>query len=445
MSVLKTASLSACSILMLLSFVHLTSVAMIRSDVDLGFDRTLVACTMFRDDAMYIGEWLAYHHAIGVEHFWLYSDRSVDDYKRVIAPFQAAGIATLIEWPPKQYHGRHQEDFRACLDSIGPHPLAENAQCSCQHFAFLDCIDRAQETRSEWVAVFDVDEFMYTPNRECQRGALSQILREQPSGVAAMMVSGWLSGTQGYERPEHIKSGFVTKDYLYRNPVDGKVASDPRRMYNDALKSIGRTSHVASSTVHTFMRKLESIFGAYRYDWHRVDDASSPVRMMHYQFKSYESLKRKIKRNKVQFQAYRPDRDYWNSMKFDDEVLNCSLSMGVFEDPKLILLPTITSQSDPPLPFSNICIAIMHSDSSDNMVKIRKSFWSAHREIAPLGGRVIFVDLVGSDEAREHLIQHAPPGSYTRNQTDAEACKIQVPRASWEWVHGVNSSTWFIE
>ena len=41
----------------------------------------LAVCAIFRDEAQYLDEWLTFHHGVGVERFFLYNDRSTDDYR----------------------------------------------------------------------------------------------------------------------------------------------------------------------------------------------------------------------------------------------------------------------------------------------------------------------------------------------------------------------------
>ena len=56
-------------------------------------------CTIFKDEAPYLKEWIDYHQLIGVEHFYLYNNNSTDNYKEVLDPYINEGSVTLIEWP----------------------------------------------------------------------------------------------------------------------------------------------------------------------------------------------------------------------------------------------------------------------------------------------------------------------------------------------------------
>jgi hypothetical protein len=88
-------------------------------------------CLRFRDEARYLAEWLEYHHAAGVSHFFLYNNFSADNYKSVLQPWLDAGRVTLLDWP-----------------KIPASPAAEE-----------DCIRHALG-RFQWVGFLDADEFV---------------------------------------------------------------------------------------------------------------------------------------------------------------------------------------------------------------------------------------------------------------------------------------------
>ena len=59
----------------------------------------LVACAIFRDEAPFLAEWIAFHRLVGVDHFFLYDNGSQDEPESVLAPFLAEGCVTLKPWP----------------------------------------------------------------------------------------------------------------------------------------------------------------------------------------------------------------------------------------------------------------------------------------------------------------------------------------------------------
>lgn len=109
----------------------------LRRDVDQllrkssGRPAGVALCLRFRDEALYLREWLEYHVAAGVKHFFLYDNYSADDYRKVIADLLDSGIITLVDWPHT--------------------PASPGAE--------EDCIRRAAG-RFRWVGFIDADEFL---------------------------------------------------------------------------------------------------------------------------------------------------------------------------------------------------------------------------------------------------------------------------------------------
>jgi hypothetical protein len=86
---------------------------------------------ILRDEAPYLDEWLAYHHALGVDHFFIYDNGSTDELHEVIEPWVNHGLVTLVHWP---LPGGQIDAYSHALRFYGP--------------------------SSEWLAFFDVDEFV---------------------------------------------------------------------------------------------------------------------------------------------------------------------------------------------------------------------------------------------------------------------------------------------
>jgi hypothetical protein len=72
-----------------------------------------------------------------VEHFWLYNDRSSDDWEQILAPHLAAGIVEIIDWPVP----------------------AHSYLISRQIEAYQDALTRGRH-RTRWLALIDLDEYL---------------------------------------------------------------------------------------------------------------------------------------------------------------------------------------------------------------------------------------------------------------------------------------------
>lgn len=146
----------------------------------------LAVCAIFRDEASYLAEWVAFHSLVGVERFYLYNNSSTDDWRAALQPELEAGIVTVTDWQ-------------------------REASVSTQTSAYEDCL-RRHRADMRWIAFIDVDEFLFSPTGD----ALPAVLPRFASWPGVL--AGWrLYGTGGWRtRPE----GLVTESYLQRAPDD---------------------------------------------------------------------------------------------------------------------------------------------------------------------------------------------------------------------------------
>ena len=59
-------------------------------------------CGIFKNEALFLREWIEYHEMIGVEHFYLYNNNSEDDFLKILQPYIDRGLVTLTDWPYNQ-------------------------------------------------------------------------------------------------------------------------------------------------------------------------------------------------------------------------------------------------------------------------------------------------------------------------------------------------------
>ena len=97
---------------------------------------TLNVVSVMKNEAPYVVEWLEFHRAAGVGHFYLYLNNCTDETELRLAPFVASGDVTVL----------HQDG----------HP--------CQGPAFADAVAQ-YATRSDWLVFLDVDEFLFLPSK----------------------------------------------------------------------------------------------------------------------------------------------------------------------------------------------------------------------------------------------------------------------------------------
>jgi hypothetical protein len=173
----------------------------------------LAICAIYRDEAPYLREWVAFHRLVGVDRFFLYNNRSIDSHEEALAPFVEDGSVLVHDWP------------------IYP----------AQIQAYDHCL-KAHRDDARWIAFIDLDEFLFSPTGR----PLSEILPEfeEWPGVG---VNWAVFGSSGHRtRP----AGLVIESYTRRTADSGinrhiKSIVDPKRvrgfsmphffMYTDGL------------------------------------------------------------------------------------------------------------------------------------------------------------------------------------------------------------------
>jgi hypothetical protein len=223
----------------------------------------LAACTIYRDAASYLAEWVEFHRLFGVTRFFLYDNGSADDHRDVLAPYVDDGVVVVHHWP---------------MPFLGGHGRGLALQRAFDH-----CL-RTHRDDARWIAFLDLDEFLFSPGGD----PLPELLPayEEFSGLC---VSRAEFGTSGHEtRPE----GLVIENYVHRRPVrpDQQVPSksivDPRR----AVLALGS---------HTFVYAEGGAVDEHRRPVAQLDARGlkplswSKFRIHHYWSRSEDELRRK--------------------------------------------------------------------------------------------------------------------------------------------------------
>jgi drug/metabolite transporter (DMT)-like permease len=174
------------------------------TDAQLG-NANLTVCAMFKNQAQYLPEWLEFHLQGGVDFFLLYDDGSSDQLASVLEPYIHSGVVELVQWPPTPdyvnryyYNARYNRVLPPVLRELerlnqslrdldypgGIEQKRKDAPLSYisrQFSSMTDCgrrvtlatalHDNAKGAKpsdevmnqNRWLGIFDVDEFMYTP------------------------------------------------------------------------------------------------------------------------------------------------------------------------------------------------------------------------------------------------------------------------------------------
>src|SRR5207249_3348457 len=125
----------------------------------------LALCSVFKNEATYLQEWLRFYDLVGVEHFYLYNNESADDFPTVLAPWIASGKVTLHHIP-------------------GP---------AAQRSVVYHCLENYR-TQCVWLAFLDLDEFLFSPTQPDLRTFL------RPYEPEPAVVANWLMfGAAGHQ------------------------------------------------------------------------------------------------------------------------------------------------------------------------------------------------------------------------------------------------------
>lgn len=209
----------------------------------------ICACTMVRDVAKFLREWVVYHAAVGVDRFHVYDNGSGDDLEGEVRQLSAEGFhvsAHAWPWPKTQEAG----------------------------FSYAAA---AHRDSCEWMAFIDVDEFIFSASWAGRGEAAKSMLRLVVDAVEPDVGQVTLGcrdfGPSGQTR--HPQEG-VTQGYTCR------------RRAEERHKSVVRLDSVAPSlvnSVHHFELRSE-------FRWERSKDA----RVNHYKYQAWDEFKAKFRR-----------------------------------------------------------------------------------------------------------------------------------------------------
>ena len=167
---------------------------------------------MFRDEAPYLKEWIEFHRLVGVEHFYLVNNKSVDNYLTILKPYIRQGIVTLLQ---------EEEDTPIGWGHI-------------QIKASNKILSRATG-QTKWLAFLDADEFLVPTQEE----SLVEILTEYED-FGGVYVFWQNFGTSYVER---IPTNALLIESL-------TMQADIENYWNHWGKSIVRPERIASCNLH---------------------------------------------------------------------------------------------------------------------------------------------------------------------------------------------------
>lgn len=223
---------------------------------NLEFKYNVSICAIFKDEADYIKEWIEFHKIVGVEHFYLYDNKSSDNYLEVLKPYIDEGIVSLKEWPKPQSQMEAYQDFMN---------------------------NNAKETR--WVGFIDLDEYV-VPNAT---DTIYEFLQRFDNNRPAVIIYWKLFGTSGYI--DRDVKGLISEDFTvsWKKYVDiGKFFFNTKYEYTPNLKQNGYMHYMWAMCKGTKLPPVNVFDKVCTYGFNPVKSESMPIQINHYLIKSYD-------------------------------------------------------------------------------------------------------------------------------------------------------------
>lgn len=210
----------------------------------------MCVCTMLRNQARFLKEWIMYHSHVGVQRWFLYDNNSEDDTDEV------------IDWLNYHNYNVSRHDW----------PWIKS-----QESGFAHCALRARR-RCKWVGFIDVDEFLHFPSN----ATLHDVLQNYTEPVGEIRTNCYNFGPSGLTR---APSKGVTVGYTCRMGAHERHKSIVRP---EAL------SPTLMNVVHHF--RLKDGYEHVTQDW--------PVMVInHYKYQVWEVFKDKFYRRVATYVA----------------------------------------------------------------------------------------------------------------------------------------------
>ncbi|KAI8926199.1 glycosyltransferase family 92-domain-containing protein [Entophlyctis helioformis] len=276
---------------------------------------------MMRNKAEYVQEWLEFHLLQGFDKFVIYNHMSTDGLAAVLGPYIRADLVELVDWPldyaklasppfgPRLWTSdERRQAFETVFRDECLHVTDKwHMHGGCQRSAMLDGIARYRN-RTEWLSIFDVDEFFFVPLKDGQTvkrlgeiRTVRDVLLDASDAYDHIKVPGRIFGTSGYmdtpPRPSpSLPSRLVTESYRFRrNHSDDRFYERFMLSTTYTEKSFAKAALVSGTVIHHFTFDDLPPEQQSQIRTHQRQDAL--LTMNHYQFLSHFGQSRKAKTN----------------------------------------------------------------------------------------------------------------------------------------------------
>jgi hypothetical protein len=175
-------------------------------------------CAVVKNEGPYLREWMAYHRAIGFDHFFVCNNESEDDTGEILSRAAEAGICTFYHWP-------NQEGVRT-------------------QFAAYKYLLNKHRMDTDWMFFADPDEFLLLKKHDTIKGFLEDYPEASAIGINWRIFGD--SGETDY-RPAPLMERFT-------------CAAPEQFGPNHLIKTIARTDDLITPGAHTHQLREGAIF-----------------------------------------------------------------------------------------------------------------------------------------------------------------------------------------
>ncbi|MCG7492859.1 glycosyltransferase family 2 protein [Thalassobius sp. Cn5-15] len=257
----------------------------------------IVGC--MKNEAPYIVEWVAYHRAIGVDNFLIYTNDCSDGTSEILDRLQEMGI--LQHRNNDKWKGNSPQQY--ALNQAQKEPVLQNA---------------------EWIAHIDVDEFI---NVRCGNGTLQAFFKEVPDATNVAMT--WR--LFGHNNVQKLDDSFVIGQFDKAAP---KFCPKPHTVwgFKTMFKNIGAyekiSCHRPNKLGEDFKTKVKWVNGsgkdmtreASEKGWRssKKSIGYDLIQLNHYALRSAESYLVKRQRGRALHVDRSIGLNYWIRMDWSD-------------------------------------------------------------------------------------------------------------------------------
>jgi hypothetical protein len=243
-------------------------------------------CCIVKNEDIYFNEWIDYHVKVGVSHFYIYDNESINPVSNVVANFVKQGLVTveLIKGTEKQTT------------------------------AYADCLKK-YKNECQWLAFIDVDEFIVT---KTLTGNLPEFLTQYEK-YGGLGINWLVFGSNGHKnKPDGSQTDSFTRRSLKTHPVNGHIKSIVQTRY---VKKPGPDPHQFKYKYLKYCvnENLERLNGPI------VKHTSNKIQLNHYFLRSQEEFRIKVNRGRADYNVPRKMQEFDDTDKDANYILDESI------------------------------------------------------------------------------------------------------------------------